>query len=809
MKKYLSLILVLALSLSLFGAVSFAEEQAYDINKLAVSELKFTNASGASLKAPAAGQINVSCTVEKIDKNDGETVNFIFFTVVRKNGKIVSRDANEYTVSGQGKVYPATNVTVPSDTSGVSVECFFWNSLSAAKSLAPKATLGSSDNELLAVYIDGKEIPFDGSETLNHEFIASLSHEPEIIAVAKNSAASVSVDKITRFPQNVKIKITPSSGTRKTYTLKTSLAEGKITDAWMITDDNVKQAIGTELLSLPDYGTDSEGNPIAPPVGAEYESIMPVNKTLVFSDRVMYYVDYPAEFRDAYAVQTAMQLFRYHTCYSKTENALAKMGNFTINRSANIYLYLGGGLDWAKADGYTRVTDANVKMYYTGQKDKNPLSQTAYKKTVIVPEGETVDIRIGNYKSADGTNADYFFVVDFIDPTAFFGVSDISIDGVSDFVFNSNKYEYDIDLAEGITAIPDIYYTLAGIGATAEITGDTTVPGSKTLKVTGVSGETLSYKFNFKTFENVLNDIKVNGTSVDGFDKYTYEYTYALPFGWKAEDGFPTVTTEQSSFVNVAMTNATAETMKTVIDITADMGTPKTYVINFVETLTRPSVEKTMAFGWNTGLIKDNANVYSASEQTNKDGTHSIHRYSAQFIAAFNQNPTWSGYTPVMGYVQLDLSKIATDLDLDKPVLLRLCSKFTFYDKATNSAPFSDGKVTLYDMSGFDWANADLTTRALAENLSAVEGKPEIATFTADDVPNDTKLNTKDIVTHGTHDVDITTFVKSCIESGNLTPTIGIYVHKPANRGQRNRIVYSLYKLNTSAMSYIVYNKFE
>lgn len=796
MKRLITLILAFAMLLSVTAMPSFAAEVP-DANKLAVTEMGFKN-GGAAITAPRAGKTDISCTVEKINKKDGETVSFICFAVVRQKGKIVSSDNGSYSVSGSEKSYPSLQVTIPESTKGVTVEVFFWDSFSGGVSLAPKATLGCTDNSVLAIYADGERVAYTGGDTAEKEFIASLSHQPEIIVIPKDSAAKATVTDIQRFPQNVRIAVKPHSGKTGNVTLRVSLADGTVSDAHMITASGVDKELPVDTFREPFYG---EG--VEPPVGEEYETLMPLTKTLVFCDRNMYYVSWPLEFNDAVAVQTSMETFRYDALYLKPENALAKMGSFTIDRSANIYLYGGGTLDWAKADGYTSVTTHPITMYYTDYKDRNPNKYNAYKKTVVVPEGETREVRIGSYKTAAGGKADYFFVVDFISPTEVFGVSDLSISGVSDFEFNSSVYEYNIDLAEGVTEIPEISYTLAGIGATAEITGDTAVPGTKTLKVTGATGESVSYTFNFKTFENVLNDIKVNGTSIEGFDKYTMDYTYALPWGWKTEDGFPEITVEKSSFVTADIIPATADTMKTEIKITAELGEPKTYTVTFTETLERPSVETKIALGWNTGIIKDNKNVYSATEQSKA----TVYTYQTGQLNAFNKAGIRADYVPVVGYMQLDLTKLTGEIDYEKGIYLRAKCKLTMYDKkADNGITFNDAVVSVYDASGFDWTQ-DLSTRAVAEDLTALDGYSKLANIYANDLTPGADIR---VAESAGYDIDITEAVKGWIAEGNMTPTLCFAVDKPTETTNiLNRVVFVMSFTTSANMSYIVYNKFE
>jgi len=311
-------------------------------------------------------------------------------------------------------------------------------------------------------------------------------------------------------------------------------------------------------------------------------------------------------------------------------------------------------------------------------------------------------------------------------------------------------------------------------------------------------------------YEAYLSGIFSDGVLLEGFNKDNLKYKVILPYGWTEEDGFPEITAEAEKGSEIRNAETDAENMKTVITVARKGAIPeeKEYTVYYEISTERESVEASLAFGGGTGLIKDNKNLYSAFEQP----AATVYNYSNKnYMNAFNMVGTHSNYTPVAGYMQLDLEKLG-EIDTEKPVYLRLHSRFVLYDKkASNDISFEDSVVSVFDVSGFDWSRS-LTDRSVAADMSVAEGKNPIASFSATEVP----VSSDARIARGTHDVDITAFVKKCVEEGNMTPTLCFYVNKPVKvTNILNRSLYWLYmeptpdKTYGDINSYIVYHKFD
>jgi len=344
------------------------------------------------------------------------------------------------------------------------------------------------------------------------------------------------------------------------------------------------KALTTSKLVKPNYSGKKPGDE-----GFDWDEDFPTEKTLVYTDRTMYYTEWPEFLDDAVAVQTSLQVIRYDEDFKNPVYGNEKMGGFKLNRSADIYLYTTPALPaWAEAEGYTLANEAKVKMYYANQGDKNPLTHTCYKRTVIVPEGETREVRIGGATSSvGGAVNDFYILVDFISPTSIGGITNLSVSGVEDFVFDENKDEYNIILAEGTVSQPEIFYDVIGAGATVSESVEGNIPGKKIITVTSADGKSQkAYTFNFDVYTTKIDEIYLDGIAFESFNNDTFEYTVTLKNNWTSEKGLPVITATVSDEVMLNITQAIpnddGEPMFARVEVSAEKGYTKEYIINFV-----------------------------------------------------------------------------------------------------------------------------------------------------------------------------------------------------------------------------------
>ena len=112
-------------------------------------------------------------------------------------------------------------------------------------------------------------------------------------------------------------------------------------------------------------------------------------------------------------------------------------------------------------------------------------------------------------------------------------LANILVNGEGISNFQATKYSYNYSLPYGTTAIPEVAVEKQEDDQTVEITQAASLTGTATIKVTAADGKTTStYTISFSVAQlsdNTLKDIKVNGTSIAGFNPNQTIYRVSLP----------------------------------------------------------------------------------------------------------------------------------------------------------------------------------------------------------------------------------------------------------------------------------------
>ena len=112
-------------------------------------------------------------------------------------------------------------------------------------------------------------------------------------------------------------------------------------------------------------------------------------------------------------------------------------------------------------------------------------------------------------------------------------LANILVNGESISNFQATKYSYNHSLPYGTTTIPEVAVEKQEDDQTVEITQAASLTGTATIKVTAADGKTTNtYTISFSVAQlsdNTLKDIKVNGTSIAGFNPNQTIYRVSLP----------------------------------------------------------------------------------------------------------------------------------------------------------------------------------------------------------------------------------------------------------------------------------------
>ena len=151
--------------------------------------------------------------------------------------------------------------------------------------------------------------------------------------------------------------------------------------------------------------------------------------------------------------------------------------------------------------------------------------------------------------------------------------------------FSAEEYNYQVELAEGTTQVPEVIGVATDASATVVVRSATSLPGTTNIDVVAENGVTkLTYSVLFSVASETdatLSSITIDGESLDGFNFDTYTYEIIVPFGTITVPevlGTPTDANAQ----DVTVSPASALPGVTTILVTAEDGeTTLTYSVNF------------------------------------------------------------------------------------------------------------------------------------------------------------------------------------------------------------------------------------
>lgn len=156
----------------------------------------------------------------------------------------------------------------------------------------------------------------------------------------------------------------------------------------------------------------------------------------------------------------------------------------------------------------------------------------------------------------------------------------IMLDGVMLDGFEANKTTYQITLPRGTTKLPEITWVAADASQTIrKVEGG--VNGETKITVKAQTGDVMVYSLNFavETNNNVnLNDIKIDGVTIQGFQPNVLNYVIELPAGTTL---FPEITyTKADAAQSVVLTKGGLNGVTQIL-VKAEDGTTRIYTIEF------------------------------------------------------------------------------------------------------------------------------------------------------------------------------------------------------------------------------------
>jgi len=419
MIKCRNLFIVLVL---LITSVCFADVAECTSAELWLSSFGYYDSLGNKVDTLTAGdEIVLRAEVKRSSDAPEATLIAEFF----KDGEIF--DLVSKTVSFEENEKTATislPYTLPSDTAGLTLEAYLWNTYSEQIPVARPSEFGSDNAELAQVYIYGKPVDQFDEEILNYSDVAlpastgnSITEMVDVLCLDMGTKVTV-----TKEGNSLKLNSEALSGESKLYTIDYTVAEPQIISNELIyynktgTQQTDYQFPELKVLQLPVYQRDGDGKVIKFGTTANFNN----NVSRVFNKLYYFYNKIPEELIGApYIFTDRLNNMDYDNMTLKIK----------LNRSADVYFSASEVIaleqDATEYENWEQLRIINagatgnaMREFVPDENDEGSdiLNGPLYKKRLAVPEGDEskeFTLSVGNSDKSFGPTV----IIKFADDT--------------------------------------------------------------------------------------------------------------------------------------------------------------------------------------------------------------------------------------------------------------------------------------------------------------------------------------------------------------------------------------------------------
>jgi len=428
----------------------------------------------------------------------------------------------------------------------------------------------STNNNLKKIVVDGEEIIGFDPDVLDYiiEYPYGTSSVPMVIAIPEDANAFVDQTDPASMPGITTLDVYAQDGSLKTYTVEFTLADPS--------DDATLSKIkvdGTPIFGFDPsvYSYDVELEPSV--------SIVPTVDAIAANDSAVITITEAGSLPGTTDIEVTAQDGVTELTYEV---------NFTYRPLSTISLLSDLKVEGATIQGFDPEIYSYMHKVPVETNSAPVVTATVYdsratkviENATSVPGTTTITVT-----AEDGSTSEYTVYFTFDNLSSDATLNDLTVDGTTVAGFSANTLIYNVELPYGTTTVPSVAGTPTISNAEVNVVDAASLPGTTVITVTAEDDYTQQvYEINFTLAapSNIatLSDLKVDGTTVSGFNASTLTYNVELSSGTTTVPTVAATATDENADVNI--TNAASLPGTTTILVTAeDNISTQTYSINF------------------------------------------------------------------------------------------------------------------------------------------------------------------------------------------------------------------------------------
>ncbi len=413
---------------------------------------------------------------------------------------------------------------------------------------------GSNNADLAQIEVDGEPMADFSADKTEYAIVLPAGTEirPDIVAMLSEDGQSVAISNNSVRDTTRIVVTSPNGETVKTYSIFFDVEPSNNDSLKMIYIDGDSLLMGqTKFDADKDFAANIYEYHIALPVGTrQWPTIAPSDNDNRGKGDKWQTVTIDTQASDDYNATSTLTVTaengntRTYTLHFTVEkSAIDTLAGILLNINAMEEPLALAGTNYTADHAFAGHTNDYLVTWAVGTRDAVTIDferGDAYQTVEILHQMTTLNDSAVIRVTAENGNTRTYTVRNTLLLSSIDTLRNVFFDNLPYDKFDPRTTQYDSIVPYGTTAIPQITWEAGDTLQT--VTKDSIFDGLNghyTLTVTAENGNTRTYTFNFSVAKSniaTLNNILLNGTAIENFDKETNEYFATLIYGTTVDD---------------------------------------------------------------------------------------------------------------------------------------------------------------------------------------------------------------------------------------------------------------------------------